>query len=825
MFFYLVISYKSLICKLGITRRLPICRLTEYSTFDITSDYYAIAYFPDITLEQLLLIEKNCLSATKQWALCLDRNPNSESRYEVAPDILWLLCEKYFPSSVVIYKSRNKIITLTIEDCPSALETESKETEFFADRKHFSSVEELNSFVPIEMFDDRSNDRSTYNDSSTYNPITLRGYQIEAYEKMTQILNRQAKCTLSIMCRCGKTELFKKYAYHNKDKFNIIIYVAPRLPLITDMIDRFEHMLKKFKYVEISSNRQSKYNITDDQLNKFLNENIPLLIFICNDSFTRLEKVFNKSLNKLIIFDEAHHLAVKKSDEHPLVLLNKWTNIEGVAQMKTEIIFATATPIYGNQYINKEYIVMNDKEYFGDHNTNTISFNDISQAIEQKFMTNAVLVIGKDNNERKEAKEEKRDSKHNTIRIYNAIDILKDVCKQSPRIKVLFYCSRIATVILCYNILLQAMPTFTIFKLDSKMSSEDKTSSLANFKACKTPCILVNCQMVTDGINIHDLDTVVYVDPKYAKTDLIQSSMRPRSYDNNQQNKIAYIIIPQIEDTEDAFTTAITIIKELHISNDPTVVKFVNHCCKKTKTPLEQKETVISNGIIISNDLKSKIIQLTKEALMIKTNMTMPEAILHVLSDGIPRNAKKIWEVIEEKKIFTTSGLTPEASCSAGCSTMARQGKLSVINERPKLYYIAPKLIKQVWSLGRFVQELQDMNIESEIMYRITFQNSYSNEFPVNPTDVYKEFKWELLLNSYLKYYESKELCELAIYRLLKNKEVGEKISSIYSPAEMIEYLRDLDGKIPPYNGIKKIYGIEPNLLHNILNNNYSDLE
>jgi hypothetical protein len=831
MFFYLVISYKSLICKLGITRRLPICRLTEYSTFDITCDYYSIAYFPNIVLEQLLIIEKNCLSATKQWALCLDRNPNAESRYEVSPEILWSICEKYFPSNVVIYKTRNKILTLTIEECPSALETESKETEFFADKKHFSSLEELNSFIPVETYNERSNDRSIYN------PMTLRGYQIEAYEHMKRILSTQSICTMSIMCRCGKTELFKNYTYYNRNEFQIVIYVAPRLSLISDMTERFADMLVDYKYIEVSSNKQSKYSVDDAYLIKPNNEN-KLMIFVCNDSFIRLEPIFKKNTNKLIIFDEAHHLATKKSDVHPLLLLNKWK------QSNIKIIFATATPTYGNYKIYKDIVVMNDPEYFGDYTSNTIKFNDITIAINQKFMTEAKIIIGD---------LEQHDSKHvlntdekhvlNTDekqspeppmiqcnkRIINAISLFQDVCMKSPRTKVLFYCSRIVTVILCYSMLLKYLPTYTIFKLESNMSNADKTKSLLDFKSCKTPCILVNCQMVTDGINIVDLDTVVYVDPKYAKSDLVQSSMRPRSYDLNKPNKIAYIIIPQIYNGEvaDEFTSAVTIIKELHMYNDPSVVKFINECIESKKASTNKKEnSSFSSNVIIREDIKHRIIELTNLYISAKTNLTMPDAIKEVLSDGLPRNVKQIWKEIEERKLHSSSGLTPEATCNASCSIMSKQGKIICIDEKPKIYYKLTNVIKNIWSIGRFIEEMRLLDIDSEIKYREMFGDCYTDETPVNPSDVYKNFKWELLIKSYLEYYETKEECESAINRLVSKEEVMKHITTIYSPAKRLEYLRSMDKKIAPYSGIEKIYKVEPKKLNQILDNKRcSDIE
>ena len=106
------------------------------------------------------------------------------------------------------------------------------------------------------------------------------------------------------------------------------------------------------------------------------------------------------------------------------------------------------------------------------------------------------------------------------------------------------------------------------------------------------------------------------------------------------------------------------------------------------------------------------------------------------------------------------------------------------------------------------------------------FGDCYNDETPVNPSDVYKNFKWDLLIKSYLEYYETKEECESAINRLVSKEEVMKHITTIYSPAKRLEYLRSMDKKIAPYSGIEKIYKVEPKKLHQILDNKRcSDIE
>ena len=840
MFFYLLVYHLAVILKLGITQRLPKYRHGEYETGDIECRFYAVAYFPGITLAQLLTIEKNCLAATKQYARRLREKPNNESRYGIKPDELWNICIKYFPANAIIYNDHNVILMLTAAD--HGIESGSDEAmDNIHDRRitsaeHFSSIDALDAYIPVEP----------------YRQVVLRGYQPNAYDAMKLSMTSYDSCLLSIMCRCGKTELFKHYSYDNRDQLDHIVYVAPRLSLIADMIKRFVGMLDSYIYVELSSG-QSEYSTTDKKLLNHISDNKKLMVFVCNDSFARLKPLFVINKKILLIFDETHHLATKKSDSHPLILLDKWKT----DQLNIKTIFATATPIYGNYIANKDILFMNNPKYYSglskDVFPTTVKFNDISLAIEQKFMTKASIVIGdiSDKVSNLESNfEHKTDIKHNEpmeekienitdrlknltvrcVRINNAISLFLDVSKISPRLKTLFYCSRIDNITACYNALKsmdKISKSYTVWRLDSAMSNYDKTKALNDFKECKTPCILVNCQMVTDGVNITDLDTVVYVDPKYSKTDIIQSCMRPRSYDINNPNKIAYIIIPQINEDSDDFSVSINMIKQLHLNNDPSVKKFADNCARMSKTiekGIVVKETA-DDDIIINERIRHKIIELTKEALT-RTTMTMPDAIKEVLSDDIPRSSTQIWQEISTRGLYKTNGLTPEASCGSACGILARQKEILTCGERPKLYYMVPKLIRHSWTMGTFIKEMQKLLIETEMQYRVHFQYDYTDEIPVNPESLYDGFTWDMLVRINVGIYETKDECKCAIYDLLDDADVKKKIYSIISPAMRIDELRKIDDKIPAYSNIKKVYGIEPKQLHKILDDNKSnDLE
>lgn len=810
MFFYLVKFFESSVRKIGITRRLPKYRLEEYRTADVEVEYYAVAYFNNLVYDDLLEMEKCCLFATKEYGRKLKEYPSNETRYYIEHDILWNICAEYFPANTVIYKNNDDILKLSYENCPNAINTpgESKINECF---KTYNELHNYKPIKPIKMVD-------------------LRGYQIELYPKLREILAEHKIATLSIMCRCGKTELFKRYAYENSLRFNYIIYCANRLPLITEMIERFDKMLPEFRYVELSSNNNSRYFTKKDIIGSIIEKHQHMLIFVCNDSFSYLrEFLLNADKTSLIIFDEAHHLSSPKKPDSPLVLLNDWKR---TANIRTEVIYATATPIYGNYFIHKDYIYMNDPEYFGNTELNTLCFNDIELAIKQEFMTPAVLVIGDYYNDNVEDGKNSNDNQFtdyvvledknselvinsSNARINNAINLFTNVCKTSLRKKTLFYCNDMKTVKECYS-MLDGIDGFKIFKLISDMTPNDRINSLEEFRKCLEPCIMVNCQMVTDGINIPDIDTVLYVDPKYSKANIIQSSMRPRSYDKKNPDKVAYIIVPHfaVDKTSADFEIVITIIRELHTNHDPSVSGLFNIVSCKSKKSDVLVDNKITKNIVINENLQHLLINLIREEFVPEYDLTLYDAIIKTTSI-IPKTCRQILDDIIKNKYCTRYNNTIDINeCYKCCEELVRNHVLE-FNNKYNMYYVGRRNSKI--STKDFVKLLIDMNIADESSYREKYHGYYDAIYPVCIEDVYKDFSWDML-NVSVENRVEYTLDEFRgiINTLLLNNEIAEKIKMEVSAIRKMDILRKYDNNLLPYEVACKKYNVKLHELHKI---------
>ena len=610
----------------------------------------------------------------------------------------------------------------------------------------------------------------------------LRGFQIEKFEiikKMLQENDFNMILKLYIMCRCGKTILFQKIAFDYFDKIDMFVYVCPRLNLIKDMIERWQKVFPDVRLVELSSSKSDNC-IPDDELKRICLKKEKVILFVCNDSFQRLTPLLNTDMRKMFVFDEAHYLARKKTDTHPLMLMKQ-------NKGQTLTVFATATPVIGNYITNTDHIFMNDPEYFGEPR-NTIKYNDIEDAIKNEFMTPANIVVGAYNLEDEERIE-------NDVRSVKSVTMLWDLLNAKLEYKpnkILMYANSIKSVNAMFELLKKdkRFEDADIFKMTSKEDFKENANSLKKFEESTKLSILINCRMVTDGIDIEKLDVVVFIDPRYNKADLIQIISRPRSY---FKGKIAYILIPQIYNfANDDFDTVINIIEELHLNNDPTVVKYISEIKKGNSNNTREQE---NPHFQIDEKVKAKILELTKERLLKKTP-TLHQAIIKVLSDNQPRTAKQIWEEIDERKLWTPKTKTKSYRCGGTCGELFRRGKIGRQKVDNKFIYFIISKIKQHISTQEFCNMLLEDNILCQGDYYEYIGGAYDEIYVVSPETRYKDFSWDMLTFNNENPYNSLEEFREAINRLMLDNENYTFIKKIKNPDQRLTVLHFKDKRI-----------------------------
>ena len=320
---YLYIISCGLLCKIGLSDN-PHERFKPYWTLN---KYYK----PDIIIKvkkgQEIETEKRWLSATVMYNDFSDNNLTHEGRYGVTGLQLWDLCRPFCPEGYEI---------VTLDQIPK-IERPDRYNDHGAHLK-FSSLLELKNF-------------------NTDNKIfELRGYQKWAFPKMVEMFESGIRdIVLNILCRCGKTVLFGKFAQKYQDLFDTIIYLGPRIALISNIKETLKHFTKK-QMIEIHSQSPDgdlfaiecfMYGQLDPGIKKQTKFNKFLLT--CNDSVFKLDKLFkvlNPGANVLIIMDEAHNLCQSIDNEKPN-MLRQFKQAEENYKINITRISATATPIIG----------------------------------------------------------------------------------------------------------------------------------------------------------------------------------------------------------------------------------------------------------------------------------------------------------------------------------------------------------------------------------------------------------------------------------------------------------------------------------------------
>lgn len=427
-------------------------------------------------------------------------------------------------------------------------------------------------------------------------PIILRGFQVELYKELKHLLDNNDKVNLNVICGCGKTVLFQKYI--EDSDFQNIIYASPSISLIENMKKRFNSHITHYN------------NYTNN--NDIIDINKKSIIFSCYDSMYKLKDL--KFTSKvLIIYDEAHRL----TDEY---------KFSPFIDISSKQLFVTATPKISNNTNNAISNVMNNINIYG---SARCSFYDFKLAIEQKFITDMKIItpICKDDT------------------IINAIDCVPLMLKEindnpiynyKPK-KILVYTNTIKKIDELYEHYEDM--GYNVYRMSSNKCRVNSAKVLELFNDCSEG-ILINCQKITEGVDIPDLDSIVFIDPKYVESDIIQAIFRARRYNKNQPNKIAYIIIPYYSKDDDLgnYNSIINIINKLQLYGDPYAIKYI----KDTQTHAsELKNKLMINNITcdISNIIDVKIYNLLNNlSAYYTTEEEIKVAIDNILHDDEKRN-------------------------------------------------------------------------------------------------------------------------------------------------------------------------------------------
>lgn len=773
--------------KMGITIRPIWYRLQEHLTPDERRRYFGAARFygSGMTQELLFELERLILRKTKQYMLGPD-SYNSECRYNVSPETIMAICISCYEE----FCKKHENVFFELMNIDTALLERDDNCEEVKPIAHFKSLEDMETYVDLPK---------------------LKGYQVEAFEKMKNaFINRVSwakfAMLLNIMCGYGKTILIQAFVCLFAREFTYVVYCTERLALIEDQVGRFSGIRDcGFYPLELSSSG-SKYCKTDDEFKTMLDSNGKLIIFVAHKSFHRLAPLLERNERILFIFDEAHNLCREPSDQHPLIILNK---LRTPKKIDDYTIYSTATKINGVLTPENTRIYMNDLTYF---NVATIQYTDIRRGIEEEFIcpfklvvrTNVANICEQLNGQ----KEQVSMSITDRSLLINCINVLcslfLDITLTRPPRKVVIYTNRTSRIEAIYSALtylISVVPGLRDIKLYKLYSKSDR-GDLKKFMDEKERCIMINCRILTEGIDCRDIDTIVFCDPKHSEQDIIQCIFRGCRF---MFGKIAYIVFPVNEETfmvNNKLSTFRTTIRALIKYNDPNVTREM---LSRSKSELSNgNQEFVKNetftGHLIDESIKHKLLDVFASDFVIDG---WEDAIKHVLSYKTYLTATEIFEEIEENKMLTWVGKTPKDTVNSKCGKLVEKGLIGRFRVNPKDHYkyyeLSKPIIPPSISTATFVSDLKDQNIFTENDYRYKYGLCYDDKYVYKPEAYYINFTWDLLHDDAKNEYETFEQCKIRFDEIQQYDGFKRDIEGVIGNDKVWNIFMKYDTKIPQH--------------------------
>ena len=779
--------------KLGITVRAIWYRLKSYLTGDSRREYFSVVEFygPGMTSERLLKLEKIILYRTKQYIKNAE-DYASECRFNVSAEVIYQICLSCYEDFCkkhenIFYKQVDIKEALLVRD--EDTEDIKREDKKYQKHEYFKSFEDLQTSIDLPQF---------------------KGYQTEAFARLVEAFNNRFSimkfaALLNIMCGYGKTILIQAFACMFANEFRCIVYCTERLALIEDQINRFSGIRDRgFSPIELSSSG-SKYCRTDAEFASLIRSNGKFIIFVAHKSFHRLAPLLQQENRILFIFDEAHNLCREPSEAHPLIILNK---LRVPKKVDDFTIYSTATKINGVLTPDNTRIYMNDPTYF---NVTNIQYTDIKRGIDEQFICPFKLVVRTNVTNICEQLEGQKEQISMSITdrslLINCINVLcslfLDVTLARPPRKVVIYTnrtSRIEAIFAALTYLISVVPGLQDIKLYKLYSKSDR-GDLKKFMDEKERCIMINCRILTEGIDCKDIDTIVFCDPKHSEQDIIQCIFRGCRF---LLGKIAYIVFPVDENTfmtDNKLSTFRTTIKALIKYNDPNVTREMLSRSKHELTSGNQEfvKNEMFAGHFIDESIKHKILDVFSADFIIDD---LKGAVKYVLSYKSFITAKEIYKEINEQKLWSVKGETPENTISARCGEYYKSGIIGCIKDsRDGLlkYYELAKPKVPIITTKTFIEELKDQDIFTEVDYREKYSSKYDDIFVFNPVSYYPNFNWDLVYDDSKNEYETFELCECRIKQIITFDEFKKQIIGVIGNDKIWNVLMKYDNRIPSH--------------------------
>lgn len=824
-----LVSEEEIFNKPGITTHLKY-RKSNYRTSRPFCEFYGVVVV-ECEEYELYDIERLVLKITKQYHPCVDELPNNECRIGIHPEVI---------ISIIIdackyYKIAYKLLR------GAEIQQEIDNDDFSYDAK---LEERLQSHIYFKQM---------YDFERVCKMPELRSFQIEALEAIENVYADKNKHSIKLIIPCGtgKTVIFQEFAFRHQHEFRYIFYVTYTLKLIENMKERWKETFPDRRMIELSSSAVGN-KVDIDELTGHIDLGEKFVFFICDESFrSRAKIIFDYNIiggakdKCLFIWDESHKLNRNVPNGNPLDVI-RLPEFNDLWEKKLMFnIFCSATPVYGN-YKTDNPLYMNNPDYYG---VDEYRFTDLEECIKAGFICPMKLVIKKDSfdvSSRFVSKDFKMNDddfkglekgmkvascakyckRKNIIKCLNTLySLLADTSLSYKPSKVIIYCTFIKEVNEFFNALslmkeeCEFLQDFKLFKLYSS-STGDMDKALHEFTNYRGKSIMINIRMLNDGINVPDIDTILFTSPTGTKPDIIQRIFRARRTLITRPDKIAYIVIPvgMYDIKDEMYDMILKVLQELIEANDPSVImlkrKYKERGEKTSGIKSDSEpENVFETGLVDPEIQHSIVTDIGNLFMTTNINAAIMRAI-----QLYPMNVSEICEYINFNQLLNMT--VSYDNCNEICKGMAARNKI-FYDEKTGKYYSDRDFDfdESEREYNEFIEKMNTNQITNETDFNGYCERVNYVGIPINPIWYFRKFKfnWSIVRPIEEKVYGF-NVCKDIITQLLENEEIRKQVMSINGYVKRIKFLREKDRHIPHQDTIKKYYKIKNMVeLHKLL--------
>jgi superfamily II DNA or RNA helicase len=418
------------------------------------------------------------------------------------------------------------------------------------------------------------------------NKNQMRNEQKRVISNSISHFQKHQRGQLIMACGTGKT--LTSLWLSEKLNTNSVLFLAPSISLLSQVLDEWYFSSNnEFKNVMVvcsdsgagteNKSYRSEYSFpstTDKkEINEFFKKRGSKLVLSTYDSSHLVYKSLKKTNKKfdITIADEAHNLAGNRNLKYASVLKKDFPS--------KKILFMTATP----RILPKEFLKLenNEKEKINlydmsDQNTFGKVIDEITfgEAISLGILADyEIIVSGIESSKKLENFVELSSGKVISSEMFlKANDVFENINSMNFSTSISFHSRNSNAKIFAETLSQLGMNAMST---SSKVSVQERKIAISELRNIENhPSLLANSRILGEGINVPELDSIVFIDPKKSIRDIVQAV--GRAVRKKPKNKKGYIHIPLYLDNPKDFETIYQVLRAMK-AHDAQMSEQINN--------------------------------------------------------------------------------------------------------------------------------------------------------------------------------------------------------------------------------------------------------